>query len=127
MLSANNSPHTPSRNGKPKKRKLSRLEKKVKKEGKKSLRKVLQGKTKGHFKPTKGGEDDYEGRSTRKTLKNQQNISDKSTDPKQEAAVSAALENMKPKKKTFVATGSTRKTRWIFNKRKNRYKPVKDD
>ena len=125
MISANNSPDNPSRNGKQKKRKKTKLEKSVKKEGRKSLRKVLKGKAKGHFIPNKKGDDDSESRSLRKSLKNQQNIATKSTNPKQEAAINAALESMKPPKKPFMASGSSRSTKWLFNKKKKKYRPVK--
>lgn len=123
-LYSNNSPDS----GNPhKKRKKSKLEKKVKKEGKVSLRKALKGKTKGHFGTSKKKETDYETLAQRKTLKKQQNISAKATDPKQEAAVFAAIEKMKPKEKPFMATGSSRKTKWRYNKKKKKYSVVRSN
>ena len=110
-----------------KKRKKSNLEKKVKKEGKTSLKKLLKGKTKGHFGVSKKKETDYKTLAQRKALKNQQNLSVKATNPSQEAAVNAALEKMKPKKKPFIAAGSSRKTKWAYNKKTGKYKPVRSN
>ena len=118
MIYPNNSPSN-------KKRKKSKLEKGVKKEGRKSLRKVLKGKVKGHFVPSKRKETDYENIAKRKALKRQQNIADKSTNPKQEAAVQAALKSMIPKEKPFMATGSSRDTKWAYSKKKKKYRAVK--
>lgn len=108
-------------NSKPRKRKKSYFEKRVKKEGKKALKSVLKGKEPGHFKTGNKTFSD-KARPWNKMMSKQQNVNPVAVN---NASVNATLQAMKMTEKPTVITGTTRKVNWVKDPKTGKWKPKK--